>query len=232
MMRNDDRFIPGEEIRDVAQWQFNAIETAAQLLQEQARQREAQQMDAADGEQHQRVYQDGFAAGLEQGRQAAAGALQQQMQDFLAHQAQDSAQRLAQLFKRAQQQLEELEQTLAQGTLDLACEVARQVLRRELTLDPQSVLPVVREALGLLEPHYQVALVKLHPSDLEALGGLILDDLADGRLTLRADTSLQPGDCMVESAGTVVDGTLARRWQQAVATLGLASTWETADGSV
>jgi len=32
-MRNYDRFIPGEEIKDVSQWQFGAIDTAAQLLQ-------------------------------------------------------------------------------------------------------------------------------------------------------------------------------------------------------
>ena len=51
-MRNDDRFIPGEEIKDVAQWQFNAIQTAAQLLQAQVREREAQQQDASQNGQH------------------------------------------------------------------------------------------------------------------------------------------------------------------------------------
>lgn len=231
-MRNDDRFIPGEEIKDVAQWQFSAIQTAAQLLQAQVREREAQQMDASKNGHHQQAYQDGFAAGLQHGKQVAAQTVQQQMQDFLAHQAQDSAQRLAQLFKRADAQLQEVEQALAQGTLALACEVARHVVRRELVLDSQSVLPVLKEALGLLESQYKTALVRLHPTDLQALGELILAEFPDGRLSLRADASLQPGDCVVESAGTVVDGTLAKRWQQAVATLGLASTWETADDDV
>jgi len=230
-MRNDDRFIPGEEIKDVAQWQFSAIQTAEQLLQAQMREREAQQQDTSQNGQHQQAYQDGFAAGTAHARQAAERASQQQMQDFLAHQAQDSAQRFAQLLKRAEQQLQDVEQTLAQGTLALACEVARQVLRRELTVDTHSVLPVIKEALGLLNAQYKSALVRLHPADFQALGELILAEFADDRLSLRADASLQPGDCVVESAGTVVDGTLSKRWQQAVATLGLDSSWEKADGT-
>lgn len=225
-MRNDERFIPGEEIKDVAQWQFSAIETAAQLLQAQVHERETQQQQAQAQAQRQQAYQDGFAAGVEHGKQAAEQALQEQMQAFLAHQAQDAAQRFAGLFRQTEQQLQELEQTLAQGTLELACELARQVLRRELTVDTQNVLPVLKEALGLLESQHKAAQVRLHPVDLQALGELIQTDFSDIALNLRADSDLQPGDCVVESAGMVVDGTVAKRWQRAVATLGLATSWE------
>jgi len=45
-------------------------------------------------------------------------------------------------------------------------------------------------------------------------------------LNLRADPDLLPGSCLVESAGTVIDGTLQKRWQRAVATLGIDSNWE------
>jgi flagellar assembly protein FliH len=34
------------------------------------------------------------------------------------------------------------------------------------------------------------------------------------------------GGCLVESAGTVVDGTLEKRWSRTVAKLGLQSSWE------
>lgn len=231
-MRNDERFIPGEEITDVAQWQFGAIETAAQLLQAQVRERAAQQQDALTKKQHQQLYQEGFAAGVEQGRQIAEQAAQQQMRDYLDNQAQQAAQRFVQLFERAGQQLQQAEQTLAQGTLALACELARQVLRRELTVDTRSVLPVLKEALSLLESEHQAALVRLHPADLAALSEQIQTEVGVIGLSLRADANLQPGDCVVESAGAVVDGTIGKRWQRAVATLGLSSSWEQADEPV
>jgi len=229
IMRNDDRFIPGEEIVEVAQWEFAAIKTAAQLLSAQIQEREAQRHEATRQTQQQQAYQEGFAAGVEHGRQLASQALQREKQDFLAHQAQHAAQQFADLIRQAQRQLLEAEQTLAQGTLTLACELARQVVRRELTVDTQSVLPVLKEALGLLEAQHKVAQVRLHPSDREALGELILTELGSGELSVRADENLQPGDCVVESAGSVVDGTVAKRWQRVVATLGLSSSWETAD---
>ena len=37
---------------------------------------------------------------------------------------------------------------MAQGMLELACELARQVLRHELSVNPNALQPVIREALG------------------------------------------------------------------------------------
>ena len=45
-------------------------------------------------------------------------------------------------------------------------------------------------------------------------------------LTLLADATLTRGGCVVESAGTVVDGTVEKRWLRAIASLGLNSPWE------
>jgi len=229
-MRNYDRFIPGEEIKDVSQWQFGAIDTAAQLLQAQVQAREAQEELVHAEAQRQQAYQDGYAAGVVQGKLAAEQVLQQQMRDFLANQANDAATQLAQLFASAQRQLQEAEQVMAQGLLALACELARQVLRRELAVDTQAVLPVIKEALTLLATEHKTAVVKLAPADLAALGEQIQAEFGGLGLTLREDAGLQQGDCVVESAGTVVDGTVPKRWQRAVATLGLTSGWEHNDG--
>lgn len=228
-MRHYDRFIPGEEIKDVAQWQFGAIDTAAQLLQAQVQARQAQEELAESAAQQQQAYQEGYAAGVVQGKLQAEQALQEQMRAFLANQADASARQLAQLFESAQRQLQAAEQTLAQGLLDLACEVARQVLRRELAVDTQAVLPVLKEAMTLLQAEQKTAVVNLHPSDLTALGELIQAEFSGLGMTLRADATLQPGDCVLESAGTVIDGTVHKRWQRTVAALGLSSSWEHAD---
>lgn len=225
-MRNYTRFIPGEEIEAVEQWRFGAIDTAAQMLAAQAQVRASEQ-DHADLEAaRQESHQEGYAAGLVQGRAQAEAELQQKMVDFLAHQAQAAAQHFGALFDTTQNQLAAAQQTMAQGVLELSCELARQVLRQELSVNPNVLLPVIREALDMLGAEHRSAVVRMHPADLEVLEGLMSTEFSGMALTLRADSSLQPGGCVVDSAGMVVDASLQKRWLRAVATLGLESAWE------
>ncbi|MBB1076509.1 flagellar assembly protein FliH [Rhodoferax sp. 4810] len=228
-MRNYARFIPGEEIDAVEQWQFGSIDTAAQLLAARLKAREAQEEVVHAQSDRQEAFKEGFAAGLEQGKLQAQAENQRQMQAFLENQAQDAAAKFTELFGSAQRAQEAAEQAMAQGVLSLSCELARQVLRHELSVNPQVVLPVVNEAIGLLGTEFKTAVVKLHPQDLAALGEQILADFSGMGLSLRADADVLPGGCLIESAGMVVDGTLQKRWQRAVATLGLSSVWEVVD---
>jgi flagellar assembly protein FliH len=225
-MRNYSRFIPGEEIDAVEQWQFGAIDTAAQLLAAQVKAREMQEEEVQLESDRQLAYKDGFAAGMEHGKQQAQAELQLQMQAFISNQAQEAADKLAELFESAQRELQSAEQAMAQGVLALSCELARQVLRHELTVNTEAVMPVLTEAIGLLGTEFKTAVVKMNPLDIAALGEQIQTDFAGLNVSLRADPDVLQGGCLLESAGTVVDGTLQKRWQRAVATLGLSSNWE------
>jgi len=221
-MRNYSRFIPGEEIDAVEQWNFAAVDTASLLLAAQVKVRD----EAAEESKQEACRQAGYAEGFAQGRAQATVEAQRQMADFIAHQGSDAARQFARLFATVQAQLAEAEQVMAQGTLELACELARQVLRRELSVDPKAVQPVIREALGLLVADTKSAVVRLHPLDLKVLEEVIRTEFSSLSLTLLADPSLTRGGCLIESAGTVVDGTLEKRWMRAVANLGLDSSWE------
>ena len=225
-MRNYSRFVPGDEIDGFEHWRFSAIDTAAQLLEAQLRAREAAESDATLQAHQQDSFQSGYADGLMEGRRQAQAEVQQQMADFLAQQAQESAQRLGNIFAAAQSNLATARQEVAQEVLELACELARQVVRQELRVGPDLMLPVIHEAIDLLGVEHQSAVLRLHPSDLAVLQGPLTDALKGLTLSLRADPNVTPGGCLVESAGTVIDATLQKRWQRAVATLGLASTWE------
>jgi flagellar assembly protein FliH len=87
-------------------------------------------------------------------------------------------------------------------------------------------MPVLAEAIGLLGAEFKIAVVKMNPLDIAALGERIQADFAGLNLSLRADPDVLQGGCLLESAGTVIDGTVQKRWQRAVATLGLSSNWE------
>jgi flagellar assembly protein FliH len=105
--------------------------------------------------------------------------------------------------------------------LDLSCAIARQVVRNELSINPNAIQPVIREALGTLLADAKVALVRLNPRDLDLIKEAIAQEFPNLTLTLVPDSALSRGGCLVESAGSVIDGTLERRWQRAVASLGL-----------
>jgi flagellar assembly protein FliH len=225
-MRNYSRFIPGEEIDAVQHWQFGAIDTAAQLLATQARAREAEQGEVQLEAARQDSFRAGYAEGVAQGKIQAQAELQQQMSGFMAGQAQEAAQRFGDLLVSTQSQLSQAKQVMAEGVLELSCEIARQVLRQELSVNPNVLMPVIRESLDLLGAEHRSAVVRLNPQDLEVLEGLVSSEFSGMVLSLRADAGLQPGGCVVESAGMVVDASLQKRWRRAVATLGLANAWE------
>ena len=140
-----------------------------------------------------------------------------------------AARRLAALFASTSLQLQQSEQAIAQGVLELACELARQVLRQELSVNPNVLLPVVREALSLLLTDSKSAVVRMNPLDLEVLEEPLRAEFSSLSLTLLADARVDRGGCLVESAGTVVDATVEKRWIRATATLGLSVPWQESD---
>lgn len=221
-MRNYSKFIPGEEISTFEQWDFGAVDTASLLLAAQVKARE----EASDVVKNDAIRQAGYAEGFAQGHAQATMEGQRQISEFIATQGREAAQQFAAIFEAVQKQLADSEQVMAQGVLQLACEVARQVLRQELTVNQNVLKPVISEALGVLVADSKAALVRLNPQDLKALQGNLEDDQFNLSLTLRGDESIKRGGCLIESAGTVVDGTLEKRWTRAIATLGLSSTWE------
>lgn len=224
-MRNFTRFIPGEEIGAVAQWDFAAVDTASILLAAQAQAREA----AAERGRDDAVRQEGYAQGFAQAQAQAALETQQRIAEFTRSQGEEAAHRLAALFASTSLQLQQSEQAIAQGVLELACEVARQVLRQELSVNPNVLLPVVREALSLLLTDSKSAVVRMNPLDLEVLEEPLRAEFSSLSLTLLADARVDRGGCLVESAGTVVDATVEKRWLRAAATLGLSVPWQESD---
>jgi len=222
-MRQFTRFIPGEEIDAVSQWRFGDVDAAAILLHEQTLARE-------ENEQAEAARQQGYAEGFVQGRAQALLEAQQQINDYINNQGQAAARQFAALIESAHAQLEAAEQLAGQGVLELATELARQVLRHEMASNPNVLLPVIREALGLLFADSRGVQVKLHPLDLDVLQDILREEFPNLPLTLLADAAITRGGCLVESGGTVVDGRLEKRWARAIGRLGQSQPWEEVPG--
>jgi flagellar assembly protein FliH len=226
-MRTQSRFIASDDINAVVGWDFGPVDQASVRFAAKVKAQEA----AENGVHDEQVRQTGFADGYAQGHAQAVLEGQRQISEFIETQGQDAAQRYLQLFESANTQLGEAQQVMAQGVLELACELARQVLRHELSSNPNALQPVIREALSVLATDCKAALVRLNPLDLDVLEDVLRQEFSGLSLSLLADTNITRGGCQVEAAGTVVDGTLEKRWSRAVAKLGLESSWEAPHGS-
>lgn len=161
-----------------------------------------------EAEREKQGFEAGHAAGLAQAQHDA--------------QAQRAAerQRLELVLKSVQARFDELSSQGADAVLDLALDIAAQVIRREVRTQRDAILPVVQEALALVIQAYAQPTVRLAPVDFE----LVRDSLGgDGRFhgcRWVADGSVAPGGCRIESPQAEVDATIATRWRRVVQTLG------------
>lgn len=139
--------------------------------------------------------------------------------------AQDEAARLARAATRLEQSLASLDQQVADELLALAVEIARQVVRGELAVRPESILDVVRDALMQL-PH-QHAAIYLHPDDASLVRSWQGDALAHAGHRLHEDVRLKRGDCIIETGGSQIDAAVATRWRRVLEGVGIESAWKT-----
>jgi flagellar assembly protein FliH len=228
-MRNYSRFIPGEEINAVSQWNFAAVDTATLLLTAQVKAREEEITRAEHEAIRQAGHTAGYSEGFAEGQAHAMLEAQRQINEFIENQGKEAGLRLASLIEVANQQLQEAEQLAAQGVLDIAAAMAKQVLRHEISVNPNVLLPVLREALSALFSDSKSASLRLNPLDLEVLQDTLKTEFSSISLSLIADSEVAKGGCLLESAGTVVDGGVSSRWNKALASLGLTHPWEMHD---
>ena len=230
--RSYSRFIPSEEVGDFKQWKFSAVdgsdlvEPTPEPVAEIPVEVDEAELQAQQALLQQQACDDAYAEGFAQGQAQTALEWQRRMDDYIAQQGQDAAQRLQAVLQTLDASLIDMQQQMAQQLLELACDIARQVVRQELSVNPNALQPVVREAVGMLVTEGRPAMVRLNPADMEAMAQPLREEIDAPGVQWMADAAVPPGGCLVESAGTAVDGSLDKRWQRAIAALGLQSPWQ------
>lgn len=234
--RSYSRFIPSEEVGDFKQWKFSAVdgsdlvEPTPEPVAEIPVEVDEAELQAQQALLQQQACDDAYAEGFAQGQTQTALEWQRRMDDYIAQQGQEAAQRLQAVLQTLDASLIDMQQQMAQQLLELACDIARQVVRQELSVNPNALQPVVREAVGMLVTEGRPATVRLNPIDMEAMAQPLREELDGPGVQWMADAAVPAGGCLVESAGTVVDGSLDKRWQRAIAALGLQSPWSEGEG--
>ena len=181
-------------------------ELAPKLLIDEAElqrlRQQAQQAGASEGRQqgHAEGWQEGYNAGLENAR--------------------NEAESLRALCMAMPDALRQAEKEVADDLLTLALDIARQVVRQALALEPQLILAAVRELLQTEPALSGTPRLLLHADDMPLVQQYLAEDLQAAGWLLRSDPAITRGGCRVQASSGELDATMETRWQRVAAALG------------
>ena len=222
-------------------WELASFDTPAQLESNDPQPEEvdlaqvhlptAEEVEQIHQQARDEGYQKGYEEGLQEGkRQGSAQGHEEGMErGYKAGEARalEEAERLIAISERLDGSFKVLEEQVAEELLALAIELAREVVRSEISAHPETLLAVVREALTQL-PHQHVS-IYLHPDDASLLRSYQGDQLSHAGHRIHEDFKLSRGDCLLETGGSQLDATVAMRWRRVLEGLGLSVAWQAAD---
>jgi flagellar assembly protein FliH len=198
--------IPKEQLSAYERWEMNSFDKPARPAAAAAATAPVSLTTAA---QVEKIHQEGYQAGLAEGRQHARA----EAANFTA---------MAAALAR---EVGELDQAIAQQVLDVALEVARQMLRSALAARHELVLPVVQEAIRSLPVLGEDRRLRLHPEDAALVRELAGEALHASSWNIVEDPTIARGGCVVTSSHGEVDATLDARWRRVVGALGRDEGW-------
>ena len=168
---------------------------------------------AIEEQARQEGYDAGHAEGLEkglaEGREAAA---------------RETA-RLKNLADIFSTEISKADESISEQVLDLSLDLARALLKTSLTINPELVIPIIREAVRYLPALHQPALLYLNPDDMALVQDKIGDELTKTGWQIASDTQLEPGSCRVDTAHNQIDASMSTRWQRLTTALGKDVSW-------
>lgn len=184
----------------------------------------------AYAEAREQGQRDGYQAGMEEGRQAGraegrqAGLEEGRKLGFeqgVKEQAaltQQRVERLDALLRALAEPLAQLDEAIEQELVALALAVARQLVRREIRVNPGQIVAVVREAVSALPSSARQITLRVHPDDAPLLReAFALEDDPALLWRLVEDPLISPGGCRVLTEQSSIDATLEKRLAQVAA---------------
>lgn len=221
--------IPKEQIAAYQRWQVNSFDTEAEEASTEAAppsaQSDPQDSEAGElvsgvslptAEEIERIHSDaqqegynaGYEAGFTEGQQAGLAATEVQIKH------------LAALLENLRDALQQVDQTMADAVLELALEAARQVVRSAIRVQPELLLPVIREAISNLPLHHGTITLHLNPDDAAFVRTHLGEQLPSSGWHVLEDPAIETGGCYLKAGASEVDATMATRWQRVLESIG------------
>ena len=159
----------------------------------------AEQIERIQAQAYKEAYDAGFEKGRTEGMAAGQGEI--------VHQGQ----LLGDLFHSLAQPFAVLDEDVENQLIKLSLAIARQLVRRELKVDPTQIVGVVQEAMAVLPVGSREVKVCLHPEDVRVVRTALSQANADKAWELVDDPGMKRGDCRILTRTSQIDATLEKR---------------------
>jgi flagellar assembly protein FliH len=158
-----------------------------------------------DSERLAALERDAFAKGFAQGERSGAEAAAKRGDAMLR--------RLTQTLQEVTELRAEMIRQTEQQFVQLALAVARRLVHREITLDPDLLIAIARVAMDRLGELASVT-VRLNPEDFAATAAAREREWTGSQVTVVADARLPRGACRIESDFGAVDAGVEAQLQE------------------
>lgn len=206
---NSPSVIPKKQLSSFQKWELGSFETNlannTTQLDESVDQVAKETISLPTAEQIEAIYQqaknEGYQAGYQEGKQHATV----EMETTIQH--------LQVLMVKFEEELEHIDQTVAQELLELAIEFARKIVTQSLELKPELIIPIIQDAIQHLPSAMQPLHIILHPEDAALVRIQLENQLSHSKWKIYENSQIERGGCKVEAGGCEIDATLASRWK-------------------
>lgn len=163
-----------------------------------------EEIEALQKQAYEEAKKEGHAEGLKQGLQ----------------EMKVNANKLQTVFNFLQNPIEEMDKQVEYQLAELAMVLAKQLLRKESSIDEKHIHTLIHESLEFLPVKARNVRVRLNPADIILLNEADIDT-SDQTWACVSDTAVKASGCIIESDTSHVDASLEKRIEQLVEQLGL-----------
>ncbi|MFW5451304.1 MAG: flagellar assembly protein FliH [Methylophagaceae bacterium] len=196
--------VTAEELEDYQRWQAPHVVSVTDMMGK----KNALMTVEGIEEMQKQAQLEGYKAGFEEGRKAGLEAAKKDIEQQLSY--------LKQIMTSLNTPLNDLDQQIESDLITLTTSVARQIVRRELKMEPEHVIGAVRAAIAVLPINDRKLRIYLHPQDIELVQKGFSIEANDVSWQWIEDPMLTRGGCRLETADTLVDATVEARLESVI----------------
>jgi flagellar assembly protein FliH len=164
------------------------------------------------------IEREAWDKGYAEGREAGLAAATQQQQAAQAE-IDRRVQHLGSILEFMAKPIAEVDDQVQRQMAMLAGAIARQVVRRELKIQPDDIIGVIRDTVSLLPVAARDVRVHLNPEDANLVRSRLAEVTSERAWSITEDPILPRGGCRVSSENSTIDAQVEQRLGAAIATV-------------
>ncbi|WP_063370477.1 flagellar assembly protein FliH [Sedimenticola thiotaurini] len=207
MEKNSSKVLTGSDAGEAQQWLPPSMgekeEKSVVKMRSSTTMLTAEQLEELQKEAYQEGFELGKKEGFAFGHKEALEQGQQRISDLIGQ--------VEALMQTLDTPLQELDEQVERELVDLVISMVRQLVRREIRLEPSHIIGIVRESLSILPVSSRNIRVQLNPEDAKLVREIYDMNDREQSWKIVEDPVLARGGCRIVTETSQIDATLESR---------------------